>query len=86
MGALFSFVDKSISSLGTAFVGICLSFAGYGKVFPQVDDALTPVMKYLTVFFFCIVPVFGWLITLFTMKYYKLDKKTVSKLYHQEEM
>lgn len=86
MGALFSFVDKSISSLGTAFVGICLSFVGYGKVFPQVDDALTPVMKYLTVFFFCIVPVFGWLITLFTMKYYKLDKKTVSKLYHQEEM
>lgn len=85
MGALFSFVDKSISSLGTAFVGICLSFTGYAKVFPQVDDTLTPVLKGLTVFFFCIIPILGWIVTLVTLRFYKLDKKAVSRLYNHKE-
>ena len=50
MGALFSFIDKSFSALGTGFVGIALSMTGYAKVFPQVGDALTPQLKYMTVF------------------------------------
>ena len=41
MGALFSFIDKSFSALGTFFVGISLSLIGYSKVFPQVGDELT---------------------------------------------
>lgn len=81
MGALFSFVDKGLSSLGTAFVGIVLSFFGYSKVFPQVGDSLTPTLKVLTIFFFCIIPIIGWVISLFTMKHYQLDKKAVANLY-----
>lgn len=82
MGALFSFVDKGITSLGTAFVGLILSFVGFSKVFPQVDDALTPTLKWLTIFFYCIIPITSWVITLVTLKHYKLDKKAVSELYH----
>ena len=81
MGALFSFVDKGISSLGTAFVGLILSFVGFSKVFPQVDDALTPTLKWLTIFFYCIIPIISWVITLFTLQHYKLDKKAVRDLY-----
>ncbi len=81
MGALFSFVDKSFSALGTGFVGIALSFIGYSKVFPQVEDALTPALKWMTIFFYCIIPICGWLVTIFIMQFYKLDKKTMTELY-----
>lgn len=65
MGALFSFIDKSFSALGTGFVGIALSMTGYAKVFPQVGDALTPQLKYMTVFFYCVIPILGWFVTIF---------------------
>lgn len=81
MGALFSFVDKSFSALGTGFVGIALSMIGYSSVFPQVGDALTVELKYMTVFFYCVIPICGWLITIFIMRFYQLDKKTMSGLY-----
>lgn len=81
MGALFSFVDKSFSALGTGFVGLVLSCAGYSKVFPQVGDVLTPTLKLVTIFFYCIIPITGWFITIFVMRYYRLDKETMTKLY-----
>lgn len=81
MGALFSFIDKSFSALGTGFVGIALSFIGYTKVFPQVEDTLTLQIKWMTIFFYCIIPIIGWLITIFIMRFYKLDKKTMMGLY-----
>ena len=85
MGALFSFVDKSISSLGTAFVGLSLSMIGFSKVFPQVDDAITPELKWMTIFFFCVVPMLSWLITLFTLQYYRLDKRAVCAMYENQK-
>lgn len=81
MGALFSFVDKTFSALGTGFVGIALSFIGYAETFPQVEDALTPELKWMTIFFYCIIPILGWLVTIFVMRYYRLDKKTIQELY-----
>ncbi|MDO5382972.1 MAG: MFS transporter [Eubacteriales bacterium] len=81
MGALFSFVDKSFSALGTGFVGVALSCIGYSKVFPQVEDQLTPQLKFMTIFFYCIIPMIGWIVTIFVMHFYKLDKNAVSRLY-----
>lgn len=81
MGALFSFIDKSFSALGTGFVGVALSTIGFSKVFPQVGDVLTPELKWMTIFFYCVIPIIGWLVTIFIMKYYKLDKKTVAEMY-----
>ena len=81
MGALFSFIDKSFSALGTGFVGIALAIAGYSKVFPQVEDPLTPQLKFLTIFFYCIIPIIGWIVTIFIMRFYKLDKNTMRGLY-----
>ena len=81
MRALFSFIDKSFSALGTGFVGIALSMTGYAKVFPQVGDALTPQLKYMTVFFYCVIPILGWFVTIFIMRFYRLDKKAMSILY-----
>ena len=85
MGALFSFVDKTFSALATGFVGVCLSFIGFGKVFPQVEDPLTPELKAMTIFFYCVIPIIGWCITLITMRYYKLDRKTMLGLYRDRK-
>ena len=81
MGALFSFIDKSFSALGTFFVGVTLSMIGYSKVFPQVGDALTDELKWMTVFYYCVIPILGWLVTEFIMRYYKLDKSAMAGLY-----
>jgi Na+/melibiose symporter-like transporter len=85
MGALFSFIDKTFSAFGTGFVGIVLSMFGYSKVFPQVGDTLTVQLKFLTVFFYCVIPIIGWVVTIVIMHFYSLDKKTVAAMYTKEK-
>lgn len=80
MGALFSFVDNFVSSLGTAFVGIMLSIIGFGNSFPQVGDAMTPLILWSTIFFYCVTPIIGWIISLISMQYYRLDKKSMEDI------
>ena len=80
MGALFSFVDKVFAALGTAFVGLVMLAIGYNSRFPQIGDALTPVLKWTTIFLFCIVPIIGWVISLLSMHFYSLDMKTMKEI------
>lgn len=75
MGALFSFVDKIFAALGTAFVGGVMLLLGYNRRLPQIGDEVTPRIKYMTLFLYCIVPIIGWLCSLVSMKFYALDKK-----------
>lgn len=83
MGALFSFVEKVVSALGTAFVGLVLACIGFEKMLPQVSDPLTQTIKGVTLFMYCGVPVIGWLLSLWAMKHYTLDKKKMLEI--QEE-
>ena len=80
MGALFSFVDKVFAALGTAFVGLVMLAIGYNSRFPQIEDTLTPVLKWTTIFLFCIVPIIGWVISLLSMHFYSLDMKTMKEI------
>ena len=73
MGALFSFVDKIFAALGTAFVGLVMLLIGYNKTFPQIGDALTPVLRYTTIFL-------GWVSSLIALKFYRLDKKKMNEI------
>lgn len=82
MGALFSFVDKIFAALGTAFVGLVMLVIGYNHRFPQVEDTLTPTIKWTTIFLYCVVPAAGWICSLIFMHFYKLDKKTMKKIAH----
>lgn len=75
MGALFSFVDKVFTALGTAFVGLVMLVMGYNRRFPQIGDELTGVLKGTTLFLYCGLPMICWLLSLFFMKYYELDKR-----------
>lgn len=46
-----------------------------------MEDPLTPQLKFLTIFFYCIIPIIGWIVTIFIMRFYKLDKNTMRGLY-----
>lgn len=80
MGALFSFVDNFISSLGTAFVGIVLSIIGFRNAFPQVNDSPSTKITVITIFFYCVVPIIGWIISLIAMHFYRLDKNKMKDI------
>ena len=80
MGALFSFVDKVFAALGTGFVGIVMCIMGYNRRLPQIGDAVTPALRWTTLFLYCGVPIIGWVCSLFSMRYYTLDKKTMQEI------
>lgn len=88
MGALFSFVDKVFAALGTAFVGLVMLVMGYNRRFPQIGDELTRELKGTTLFLYCGLPMICWLLSLFFMKFYELDKRKmfeVSKKLRREK-
>ena len=72
MGTLFSLVDKLVSSLGTAIVGVVVGFIGFTKALPDADVAYVPGMKGVVIILFCVVPMVAWIATLWAMKGYKL--------------
>lgn len=80
MGALFALVDQVVSSLATIFVGGVVAIIGFTKVLPQVEDALTPQLKAATIFMYCIVPMLGWIFSLFVMHHYELDKEKMQEI------
>lgn len=84
MGALFSFVDKTFQALGTAFVGIAMVVLGFGKQLPQVGDKASALIKWATIFMYCIIPIIGWICTLLAMQFYKLDKKKMHEINGEE--
>jgi Na+/melibiose symporter-like transporter len=80
MGAMFSFVDKVFTALGTAFVGLVLAFAGFGERLPQVSDEATDSLRYITLFLYCVIPVIGWLCSALAMRFYRLDKRKMQQI------
>ena len=80
MGAMFSFVDKVFAAFGTAFVGLVMMLIGYNHTFPQIGDAVTPVLKWTTLFLYCGTPIIGWEISLIVMRFYSLDHKKMREI------
>lgn len=73
--ATYNFIDQFISSLGTTIAAVGVSLIGYTTTSPQPTDAATPAIKWMTMFLFFGVPIFGWVIGLIAMKFYKLSKE-----------
>ena len=82
MGALFSFVDKVFTALGTGFVGVVMLIMGYNQRLPQLGDPVTAGLKWTTLFLYCGVPIIGWICSLISMRHYSLDQQ---KMHHITE-
>lgn len=72
------------------FVGLVVAVAGFSHTLPQIEDLLTPALKIVAILCYCIVPIFGWLLSLRSMKHYELDKEkmreiNLKNLYEEEE-
>ena len=80
IGTLFSFVDKLISSLAPALVGLAVAAIGYNNSLPQIGDALTVSLYGMTIFLAFGIPVLGWIASLIAMKYYHLDKNKMKEI------
>ncbi|MBU8906340.1 MFS transporter [Desertibacillus haloalkaliphilus] len=80
MSAIFSFVDKLVSSLAPALIGFLVAFIGYTEEFPQIGDPLTDALLYMTLLIAFGVPVIGWIISIIAMKFYKLDAATMQQI------
>lgn len=71
IGTLFSFVDKTISSLSSTIVGLSVIALGL-KNLPDTNTPYIPGMKWLVIILFCVIPMLAWITVLIAMKRYSL--------------
>jgi Na+/melibiose symporter-like transporter len=89
MGTIFSFVDKLISSLGTALIGFMVAAIGFKNAFPTVETPPSPALFWLGMIFFIGMPIFGWVASLIAMHWYDLtgDKmKHIQQVIHDKKL
>lgn len=83
VSAVYTFIDKIISSFAATIVSFSIAAVGYQKVMPQPGDTVTSPIFWMTMFLWLGIPVLGWLCTQIAMKYYPLDGEMMKKV--QEE-
>ncbi|MCQ6275638.1 MFS transporter [Bacillus sp. V3B] len=80
IGTIFSFIDKLMSSIAPALVGLLVAIIGYKDEFPQLGETLTTPLLIMTLVLMFGVPMVGWIISLIAMKFYKLDDKKMVEI------
>ena len=75
VAAVYSFVDKIISSFAATIAGLCVAAIGFNEVLPQPGDSSTPQIFWMTMFLSKGLPIIGWVVTLIAMKWYPLTKE-----------
>lgn len=87
MGTLFSFVDKMISSFATTIIAFAVAAIGFSTRMPDVTDAATPEIFWMTMFLFIGLPMLGWIASIIAMKFYPLDKAKMEEIQaHMQEL
>ena len=80
MGTLFSFVDKMISSFATTIVAMSVAAIGFTTRMPDVTDAYSSQIFWVTMFLFIGMPMLGWIASIIAMKFYPLDKAKMDEV------
>ncbi|ASK60966.1 glucuronide permease [Virgibacillus phasianinus] len=80
LGTLFSFIDKLVTSLAPAIVGLGVAIIGFGSEFPTVTDELTTPLFVMTLILAFGLPAVMLVISLTAMKFYKLDDKKMKEI------
>ena len=84
IGTLFSFADKVVTSLNSVIVGALVVFAGYRADFPSVSTPYTRALFWVGMICYCFLPIFGWLLNIMCLRYYRLSKSDMADV--QEKM
>ncbi|MRH45108.1 glucuronide permease [Aquibacillus halophilus] len=80
ISSVYSFIDKSVSSLQQTFVGLMLALIGFKSVFPDVDTPYSDKLFWMTMFLSFGVMMFAWIASLIAMKFYELDKDRMAEI------
>ena len=80
MGTLFSFIDKLVSSLATAIIGLLLAMIGFVETQPTPITPYSDSIFWVTMFCFLGAPIIGWILNLIAMKFYPLTKEKMAEI------
>lgn len=83
IGAMFSFVDKVVTSLNSLIVGGLVMLAGFTTAYPTVNDACTPALFAIGMIMFCGLPFVGWVLNVICMRFYQLDKQGMEEVHRE---
>ncbi|MDL2301079.1 MFS transporter [Lachnospiraceae bacterium OttesenSCG-928-D06] len=80
VSAVYSFIDKLISSLATTVVSFCVAAIGYTTAMPQISDPSSPQLFWMAMFLWMGLPILGWICTQIAMIFYPLDGEMMKKI------
>ncbi|MDB0581030.1 MFS transporter [Salinicoccus roseus] len=80
IAALFSFVDKLVSSTAPFVVGALVALIGFGDEFPTVTDELTTGLLWVGLMTALGFPILGWIISIIAMRFYPLTKEKMAEI------
>lgn len=80
VGAIYTFTEKIIASFGATIASFSVALIGYKEVMPQMGDAATWPIFWVTTFLMFGMPIFGWLANIIAMKFYELDMQRMVEI------
>lgn len=80
ISAVYTFIDKAISSLQQTVVGLLLAFIGFKNAFPDVDTPYSEELFWMAMFLNFGVLMIAWIASLIAMKFYPLDKERMEEI------
>ncbi len=76
VSAVYSFIDKLISSVAPMFATLLIGIVGYtGSKIPQAGDPLTIGIRIIIAILYCGLPIIGWLLNELAMRKFSLTKE-----------
>lgn len=80
VSSVYSFIDKTVSSLAQTVIGLLLVLIGFKAAFPDVDTPYTDNLFWMAMFLNFGVLIIAWISTLIAMKFYNLDKNKMEEI------
>jgi Na+/melibiose symporter-like transporter len=80
IGALFSCVDKLVTSLNSVIVGALVILAGYRASYPTVNTPYSTELFWVGMICFCALPMLGWIVNIICMRFYPLSKAKMAEV------
>lgn len=80
MGSLYTGLDKFIGSFTTLIVAGCFALIGFNESLPTLETPNSPAILGMCLFCLCGLPIIGFVINIFAMKRYPLNKETLEEI------
>nr|WP_325258984.1 MFS transporter [uncultured Oscillibacter sp.] len=80
VGACYTFIEKTVASLGSTFTTFAVALIGYTTVAPQMGDKPSIPLFFLTMALVYGMPILGWICNIVAMKFYELDKNRMVEI------